>query len=907
MPLQPGTTLGVYEITAQIGAGGMGEVYRAHDTTLDRDVAIKVLPEAFATDPERLARFEREAKVLASLNHPNIAAIYGLEKSGEAPALVLELVEGPTLQDRIAQGAIPTDEALPIARQIAEALEAAHEQGIIHRDLKPANVKVKDDGTVKVLDFGLAKALEPEVSDTEAANSPTMTMTAAATRAGFILGTAAYMAPEQARGKQVDKRADVWAFGVVLYEMLTGAAPFSGDDMAQTLARVVEREPDWNALPATVSPSFSTYLRRCLEKNVRQRVQAIGDVRLAMEGAFETVGGEPQERAGTPIGALALSQRPAAIVALVLATAIVSGLVGWALTRPGPAEPAPVTRMAIVLPQTQVRTGTTFRGVAISPAGTHVAYVANRQLYLRALDQLDAQPLTGTEDTNATSPFFFADGQWIGFFAEADNTLKKVALSGGAAVTLAEMPSAPLGATWAADDTIVLASQGIGIFQVAGAGGTPDLLVSVGAPAQARQPQMLPGGETILYTLLGGGGGLGAWDTAQIVVERLATGERTVVVEGGSDARYLPTGHLVYALGSTLLAVPFDVDRLEVAGGAVPLVEGVSRVGLGAANADIAQTGVLVYLPGGAGAGGVAAARTLIWVDREGREDVINAPPHAYLYPRLSPDGTRLAVSAEDDERDLWVWEFARETLTRLTFTPEPEAYGLWTPDGARVIFDSGRDGGVLNLFWRAADGTGTVERLSQSPNVQVPQALSRDGARLVYREGVAQTADLYLLALDDQRRVDPLIATEFGEQNAEISPDGQWVAYDSNTSGQAEVYVQPFPNVDDGKWQISTTGGTRPLWGPDGRELFYVTEAGVMGISVETESAFARGPPAPVIEGQYYAGRVGRAYDIAPDGQRFLMIKEGVAAADDPFAGLTQIHVVLNWYQELLERVPVP
>ena len=895
MALKAGTKLGVYEVTAQIGAGGMGEVYRARDTSLDRDVAIKVLPDAFATDTERLARFEREAKVLASLNHPNIAAIYGLEKSGETPALVLELVEGPTLQDRIAKGPIPLDEALPIARQIAEALEAAHEQGIIHRDLKPANVKVKDDGTVKVLDFGLAKALQPDLSDLDAANSPTMTMTAAATKMGVIMGTAAYMAPEQAKGRQVDKRVDIWAFGVVLYEMLTGRQAFGGTDISETLASVLKTDLNLDGLPADTPRALRRALSRCIQKDRSHRSRDIGDVRLDLDEALAAPVEETVEAAA--IAQPALWQRPMSVAAIVLAAIVVTALAVWTLTRPAP---APVTRMSIVLPRTQVLTSTGRRGVAISPMGTHVVYVANRQLYLRALDELEAQPLTGTEASNARTPFFSPDGQWIGFFS--GRVLKKVALSGGAAVTLTEADS-PYGASWGADDTILFGQGGQGILRVAGAGGTPDVLVSVESPNLAHQPQMLPGGEAVLYTL----GGFGLWDAAQIVVEQVATGERTVLVEGGSDARYLPTGHLVYALGGTLLAVPFDVDRLMVTGGPVPLVEGVSRARAGttgAAHADIARTGALVYLPSGA-TGGVV--RTLVWVDRDGIEEALGAPPRAYALPRLSPDGTRVALDVGDDEDDVWVWDLTRETLTRLTFAAERDGYPVWTPDGQRVVFESHR-AGEGNLFAKSADGTGAVEHLTESPTHQSPLSMSPDGEWIVFEDGIGDRSSLALLPSNGESSWELLLESGFNERNGEISPDGQWLAYQTNASGQDEIYVQPFPDVDAGRWQISTTGGTRPLWGPDGRELFYMTEAGVMGVTVETDAGFEPGTPGLVVEGFYFREARGRTYDIAPDGQRFLMIKEGATVdADDPFAGLTQIVVVQNWHQELLERVPVP
>ena len=498
----------------------MGEVYRARDTKLDRDVALKVLPQAFTDDPDRLARFEREAKVLASLNHPNIGHIYGLEEAEGQNALVLELVEGPTLADRIKRGPIPVDEALPIAKQIAEALEAAHEQGVIHRDLKPANVKVKDDGTVKVLDFGLAKAMQPEASDVSASMSPTISLTAAATQMGMVIGTAAYMAPEQASGKVVDKRADVWAFGAVLYEMLTGTRPFTGDDVSKTLARVIDRDPDWSTLPKELPPVLTNFLRGCLEKNPKQRVGDIRDVRLAMEGAFETTVSEPPEPIVVPT--LRPWQRPAPLALAALGIAAIASVVVWSLTRPGAPH---VVRFPIPLAADQDFSFTGRPMVAISPDGSHLVYTANRSLWLRPVDQLQATQVPGTEE-EARAPFFSADGQSIGFWADAQ--LKKVSVSGGAPVTLADGVSNPFGASWGADD-MILYGQPEGIMQVPGASGTPALLIPVDEREVMHRPQMLPGGEWVLFTVRDGPGN---WDAAQIVAQSVTTGERTVLIDG---------------------------------------------------------------------------------------------------------------------------------------------------------------------------------------------------------------------------------------------------------------------------------------------------------------------------------------------------------------------------------------
>ena len=829
----------------------------------------------------------------------------GWKESGDSPALVLEYVEGPTLQDRIAKGQIPLDEALPIARQIAEALEAAHEQGIIHRDLKPANVKVKDDGTVKVLDFGLAKALGPDLSDLDAANSPTMTMTAAATKMGVIMGTAAYMSPEQAKGRQVDKRADIWAFGVVLFEMLTGRQAFGGTDISETLAAVLRQEMDWTELPSETPHSIRRLLRRCLERDHRRRLPEIGTARLEIDEA-DAAPETPAVAVTVPVAQPAIWESPIGIAAIALVALVLGGFTVWSLTRPEPAPPAPITRMSIVLPQTQRLTGTNRRSVAISPTGTHVVYVANEQLYLRALDELEALPLTGTEGSAATTPFFSPDGQWIGFFSRQDQALKKVAVSGGAAVTLAEA-NIPYGASWGEDDTIVFGLYGQGILRVASAGGTPDVLVSFDFPNLAHQPQILPGGEAVLYTL----GASGQWDAAQIVVEQLATGERTVVVEGGSDARYLPTGHLVYALGDTLLAVPFDVDRLEVTGGSVPLVQGVARAGFtGAANFGISETGSLVYLGGGAAGGG---ARSLVWVDRDGREEPLATPLLPYRAPRVSPDGTRVAVDVVDPGGgDIWIHDLSRGTETLLTPDPADDYGPLWTPDGEWVVFTSTREG-QMGLFQKRADAPGDAEHLmAASDGLAVIQSTSwsADGQTLLFWEfaGTGTTdTDIGLLSMEGDRARELLLDGEFGEARPAISPDGGWIAYDSDETGEFEVYVQRFPGLG-GKVTISTDGGSQPLWAPNGRELFYRGPRGMMVVPVlETEPRLRVGDPSVLFETQYYFFLSQRTYDLAPDGQRFLMIKEGAATDDltDPFAGLTQIHVVQNWFTELQARVP--
>ena len=810
----------------------------------------------------------------------------------------MELVDGPTLAERLVQGAIPVDEALTIAKQIAEALEAAHDQGIIHRDLKPANVKLRRDGTVKVLDFGLAKVMEPGsgVSPSGSSKSPTIT-SPAITERGMILGTAAYMSPEQARGRPIDKRADIWAFGCVLYEMLAGRRAFEGEDVLLTLSHVLQRDPDWHALPIGVPAVVTTFLRRCFVKDPRQRVRDIGDVRLMLDGAFEMTA--PATRPEPGESRHASWQRPASVVRMVLGAMALTALIMWGVTRPAPALSAPVIRTSVVLPPAHRRTNFGRRGIAISRFGTHIVYVANDQLYLRALDELEGKPIAGSELRSPSDPFFSPDGRWIGFFSYRDSAQEKIALGGGTPVKLAAVSGA-FGASWGEDDSIVYAQDGRGILRLKASGGEPVVLVAVEAPARAHQPQMLPGNKAVLYTLCvaGGCGTSATWDAAEVVVENVTTKARTVVVKGGADARFLPTGDLIYATGNRLVAAAFEPSRLAVTRGPMLLLEGVARADVnGAVNADVSLTGTLVYLTGE-----VDAPRELVWVDRAGREEVIAAPARPYYNPKLSPDGTRLVLFANDADHDLWIWDFARASLTRLTTTSVTETFPVWTPDGRRVVFSSDRRA----LYWRAADGTGVAERLLEGSEDVRPMSMTPDGTRLVYSRGpVFTAANLHILTLDAARHSQPLITSEFNDWSAEVSPDGRWLAYQSNSSAQDEVYVRPFPGVDQGLWKISTAGGTEPLWSADGKELFFRSTAGLMREQVETTGGFKAGVPSLVLSGTYFGG-AGRSYDISRNAQRFLMMKRRVDPAD-PLSGVTQIVVVQNWFQDLRARLGAP
>ncbi|HYT67992.1 MAG TPA: protein kinase [Vicinamibacterales bacterium] len=902
MPLSAGTRLGSYEILSALGAGGMGEVYRARDTRLDRDVAIKILPEAFAADADRVARFQREAKVLASLNHPHIAVIYGFEHADGVKALVMELVEGEDLAHRLARGAIPLDEALPIAKQIAEALEAAHEQGIIHRDLKPANIKLRPDGTVKVLDFGLAKALEPALTSADVAQSPTIT-SPAMTRMGVILGTAAYMSPEQAKGRAADKRSDMWAFACVLYEMLTGKPAFRGDGVSDTLAAVLRGELDWSALALETPEPVRRLLRRCLVKDVKGRIGDASIARIEIDdvqsGAY--IDGEVvQER-------LRRRERLVWVSALVLVALIAAGGMAWMRERA--AVPSlRLARFTITLPKGD-QFSSSNRLVALSPDGTAIVYTANQQLYLRAMDQVEPVPIHGTEDTGTgggRSPFFSPDGQWIGFWQSGQ--FKKVSIAGGAPLVLCPA-GPPLGASWTAENTILYGQGDMGIWRVSGDGGKPENLVKVDAGQIASGPQILPGGRAILFTLT-----REDLDPAQIVVQSLDTGTRHVVLERGTDAQYLPTGHLVYALGNTLLAVPFDVASVAVTAGPVPLVEDVARTADGILGQfAVSSEGTLVYVPRDAAARGPVTQRTLVWVDRQGRETPISAPPRAYIWPRLSPDGSRIAFSISDQQYDIWVWDLGRERLTRLTFGPAFELGATWTRDGQSVIFTSGELPflGASNIFRRAADGTGTIEQLTQGIAAIGPPTVTPDGKGLIFsrRPPAGRTAtdlsDLMLLPLGSERRPQPLMQTAFTEAFGEISPDGRWLAYQSNASGQSEIYVTPFPNVTTGKWQVSTSGGTQPLWARNAQELFYESMGALMRVSLTNSSTFAAGPPGRLFDapGLHIPGVPGRLYDIAPDGRRFLMTKPS-RAADAP-APSARLILVQHWFEGLKRRAP--
>ncbi len=899
MTLATGTRLGSYEILGALGAGGMGEVYRATDAKLKREVAIKVLPDAFARDEERMKRFEREAQVLASLNHPNVAAIYGVEEANGMRALVLELVEGPTLAERIASGPIPLDDALRIASQIAHGLEAAHEKAVIHRDLKPANVKLTKDGDVKILDFGLAKALEVDPVPVEESNSPTLTR---ATQVGVLLGTAAYMSPEQAKGKPADRRADVWSFGVVLYEMLTGRRAFDGEDVSETLAHVLTKEPDWSALPPELPSRVRELLARCLTKDPKQRLQAIGEARIAIE-AREAAVPAPMASA-SPAWRRVL---PWAAFGSVLGAAVVLGvLTPWRFSK----HPAPV-RVSTELGAdaslfTEFGTAT-----ALSPDGAVLAFVATkrtggpRQLYARRLDELEASPLPGTE--GASSPFFSPDGEWIAFVA--DRKLKKVSVAGGAAVTLCD---ADFSGWWAEDGGIVFQPSGgfrTSLSRVSSAGGTPEPITTL-EPDEVAQihPQVLPGGKALLYTSHNARGG---FDHANLVVQSLPTGTRRVVQRGGYYGRYVRSGHLAYIREGTLFVAPFDLDRLEVTGPPAPALEGVqSNPYVGVAQFAFSDNGTLGYLSGESD----IFNAPIHWMDREGKPTPLRAAPASWHNPSFSPDGQRLAMQIHDGKQeDVWIYDWARDTLTRLTRDPADDGWPVWTPDGSRIAFSSARAGNAtFNLYWQPADGTGEAERLTESENNQWAMSWHPSGKFLAFygSAGPQTGSDVAILPMEGDETSgwkpgEPTVLVNDALQDGwpAFSPDGRFLAYHSRDSGPFEVYVRPFPGPGP-KWQISNNGGAYPVWSRTRRELFYSTNNQIMVVPYAVEGeAFRAEKPRLWSKGSFRSSRglTWRPYDLHPDGERFALVPRAETQTES-----THVVLIFNFFDELRRIAPV-
>src|SRR5665213_2736905 len=880
MPLSAGDRLGPYEILAPIGAGGMGEVYRARDTRLSREVAIKVSAERFSE------RFEREAKAIAALNHVNICHLYDVGPDD----LVMELVEGPTLAERIEQGVIPLDEALPIAGQIADALEAAHEKNIYHRDLKPANVKIKPDGVVKVLDFGLAKMGGTPTARSD--DSPTVTI--GQTQAGMILGTASYMSPEQAKGKPVDQRADIYAFGAVLYEMLTGTRLHRGETTTEILASVIREEP----LLEKVPPQVRRLMRRCLEKDPQKRLRHIGDVMALLDDASAA------PVSASPVPARKRSLKFVWVALACVLSAAAAGSVAWFL-KPAAASRT-VTRFSIVLPPGQ-HFDAGRPSLAISPDGTRLVYAAAQgnsggsilrdvggtQLYLRTMDSLDAQPIAGTE--GARNPFFSPDGKWIGF--SAAGTLKKISISGGPPVILAEYAAtagsagAIGGASWE-HGVIAFGEAGGPVQQIADTGGNAHPLTRLEAGELGNSfPEFFPDGKNVLFDIEAGANITGSVTVQgdRIAVQSLKTGERRDLIPSGFLPRYAHSGHIVYLQGANLMAAPFNLRSLALTGSAVPVIEGVQPL-----QYSFSSDGSLVYAPGGA----QAPQLKLVWVDRKGMEQLLPAPAHNYVFPRISPDGRRIAADIEEAESQIWVYEIGRDTLSRLTFEKSNNFDPVWSPDGKQIVFK----GAGNRLYWMPSDGSGTAEALTTSALSlnDVPIAWSPDGQLLAFTEDSAnRNRSIWTLSIKD-RKAQPFGQSLRRDSAPQFSPDGHWIAYDSNESGRDEIYVRPFPGPG-GKYQISAGGGTEPVWNPKGHELFFRSRNKMMMVQVTTQPTFSAGEPKMLFEGPYVISpRSAADYDVSPDGSRFLMLKSADAAPRPE-----QINVVLNWFEELKQRVP--
>ena len=902
MALPPGARLGPYDILAPLGAGGMGEVYRARDTRLDRDVALKILPEAFAADPERLARFEREAKTLASLNHPHIAAIYGIEVApGFSPALIMELVAGEDLSARIARGAIPLVEALPIARQIADALEAAHERGIIHRDLKPANIKVRDDGAVKVLDFGLAKALAPEGANATAdlMNSPTIT--SPATQLGMILGTAAYMAPEQAKGRPIDRRADVWAFGVVLLEMLTGERVFKGDDITEVLASVIKDAAPLESLADGTPASLRRLLRRCLEKDPAKRLDSMAAVRLELDDAE----GEPEvAQAVKPAHQPPLWRRaaPWAAVALAIVIAAATGISStWYASPPLP------LRVSIQSGFVGAFEDDLRPALAISPDGGVLVFASDDRaagLQIRRLGQLTATPLGGTE--MGGGPFFSPDGQWIGYFVRG--RMFKVPTHGGAPVALADA-QAGRGGTWGEDDVITyspLAGPGGVLLRLPAAGGTPvPLGAMVDGHVTQRWPQALPGNRAILYT---GATTVDNFDDACLVAQTLDDAPPRVLQCGGSFWTYVATGHVMYVHAGTVFAAPFDLRSLTVTGVGIPVLEGVmSSAVSGVAQFAVSRGGHLAYIGGEATRG---ADAPIDIVARDGTSVRLAGNPVNWLSLSFSPDGQRLAMDlVSANKRNVWLYDLSRDASQRVTFGEVSDSQPIWTPDGRRMTFASAT-GGPPNLYWQAVDG-GAPVRLTESQLTQYPGSWSPDGRRLAFTEVRDGQGDIMILPMEGDEQTSlkpgtpiPFLTSAARESQPAYSPDGRWLAYSSNESAVLQVYVTDVADPTR-KWQVSTAGGSQPMWSRARPELLFRLEgSGSQIFSVTYDmvgGAFRPSKPAPWGPSRFLLRSANGDVALHPDGNQIA----GLLRASMPEREPSQPHVVLvtGFFDELRAR----
>ncbi len=886
-----GKRIGAFEITEVIGRGGMGVVYKGRDSRLDRFVAIKSMPAELQADSTARRRFTREAKLLASLNHPNIAVIHDIIEQDEGTDyLVLEHVPGQTLAERIAGKPLKLEDALSIGLQVAEAVSAAHENGVVHRDLKPSNIKITPDGRVKVLDFGLAKTSISRSATTE----PTVT------QEGRVIGTPAYMSPEQARGKPTDRRTDIWSFGCVLYEMLTGKVPFEGETTTDTIARIIEREPDWDRLPTTTPPNIRVLLRRCLAKEPPRRLQHIGDAVLEIDETLSLPAVEPPITAPR-VGKVQLIPWRLTIICSV--GGIVIGLIAASIFMSKPTTPsvttvaaAPTSRTVIRLSENQVLgffrsapLGIRRPAFALSPDGSRLVYVADladrTQLFLRLMNQFEVRPIPGTD--GASSPFFSPDGQSVGFFAK--DKLKIVSLLGGEPVTICDT-SNPQAANWDPDGMIYFADGlGMALCRVSAAGGPMELLTTRTEPAKAGasgywSPQVLPSGKMLLIS-----------PPVGTMLLSLETMEKRILVRDSRYARYVPTGHLVYVRAGAIEAVPFSLATLEVTGPPVPVLAKVLSDSVsGTAQFAFSNNGLLVYIPGGD-----TAKNTPVWVDRQGNVKPLAMPAQTYGTFRLSPDGKELAIIVKELRSNVYIYDVARGTGTRLTLEGD-NYYPLWTPDGERVVFSRRREADEQwDILWALANGSGEAELLCSSQYLLAPYSWSSDG-KLLALYSVGGDEDIWVLSLEGPRELDLIPGTEFKETFPAFSPDGRWIAYMSDREGRSQVYIRPYPAMDR-VWQISYDLGEEPIWSPNGDELFYRSVNKWMVVSITTEPEFKAGTPKVVFEGPYI-NVSGLSYDVAPDGQRLLVLQPQY---DD--SQVRELHVVTNWFEELKQLVPSP
>jgi serine/threonine-protein kinase len=913
MSIRPGTVLGTYEILSPLGFGGMGEVYRARDLSLDREVAIKVLAESVAptrfrvhgddvsfespSDSDRMARLEGEAKVLAALHHPNIATLFGLGREGGQVYLAMELVEGENLDERLKRRPLSIEEAIPIFVQVAEGLEAAHEKGINHRDLKPANLMITNDDVVKILDFGLARVLRggDDEEDDQTRSGEDVTLSYASDQRSRLRGTLGYMSPEQARGRGIDRRSDIWAFGCCLYEALTARRPFRGETVSDTLSEILKGEPRWDKLPAATPPAMHRLLRRCLAKDRHQRLHDIGDARLELEEARSGVEEEPR---GAAVGRRGIVV--AAGAGLAVGALIVAGLAASAGNRFSPApESRDVRRLAVSLPDDAPMSFSDLVPFALSPDGRDLVYVTasggESRLVRRSLGRLEIEPLAGTE--GARNPFFSPDGQWVGFVA--GNSIKRVALAGGRPVTVCEV-SAPGVAAWGPDDTIVFSSWRRGLFRVPAVGGTPVELTTLGRGVEGSEsreraglsehllPEFLPGGEALLFS------SFTPPATLNVELWHLGSGERRSLFPGTS-ARYLAGGRIVFARGGDLWAVDFDLETLTVKGPPVKVLESILHTLDSYAQFAVTRQGDLLYLPGEV----LGLQRLLSWVDPDGSVRTLEAEPADYGFPSLSPDGRMVAVSSLNPTSDIWLYDLARSSSTQFTFDAAVDVSPVWARGGDWLVF--GCAAGMLTprLCWKSADGTGGVEPLTASANLQLPSAVTANGSTVIYNELAGDSGwDVWALDLDrDEARV--LVRSAANENGAALSPDGRWLAYQSDSSGRQEVYVSPYPATGSGTWQISKVGGQEAVWRPDGKRLFFRGGDSMMAVDIDDSSGFRAGRPEPLFDvGVSHDAR--RIYDVAPDGSGFVMVREasfGSAPGD-----LTDPVFVEAWGRELEE-----